>query len=156
MTTTATENTRRPAAIITLVILHVLLGVGALGGAAPLIADPSGRLMGTPLAVLDGLPFRTFLVPAISLAVMLGVLPLVVAVGLWNPRRLTFLERLNPFKSKRWPFAASLFVGVYLVGWTVGEMVLWGWVWLSAIYLVWGVATVLLTTGQSAARHLAR
>ena len=95
MTTTATEKTRRPAAIVALVILHLLLGVGALGGAAPLIADPSGRLMGTPPSMLDGLPFRTFLIPALSLAVMLGIVPLLVALGLWNLRRFTFLELLK-------------------------------------------------------------
>jgi hypothetical protein len=156
MTKMATEKMHRPRAVIALVVLHVLLGVGAVGGAAPLIVDPTGRMMGVPLTMLDGLPFCTFLVPAIVLAVTLGVLPLVVAFGLLTPRSLAPLERLNPFRSRRWPFAASLFVGVYLVGWTAGEMVLWGWVWLSAIYLAWGVATVVLTTRKSSAAYLAR
>ena len=156
MTKAATEKPHRPRAIIALVVLHVLLGVGAIGGAAPLIVDPSGRMMGVPLTMLDGLPFRTFLVPAIALSVMLGVLPLVVAFGLLRLERLGFLERLNPIKSRRWPFAASLFVGVYLVGWTSGEMLLWGWVWLSALHFVWGIATVVLTTSKSTAAYLSR
>jgi len=144
----------RPPAVIILILLHVLLGIGALGGGGVLVADPTGATMGMPLSMLDGLPFRTFLAPALALALLLGVCPLLVAIGLWNPRALAFFELLNPSKSRRWPFAASISIGVYLMGWTLGEMMIWGWVWPSAIYCAWGGVVVAITFVTSVKRYL--
>jgi len=109
--------------------------------------------MGVPRSLLQGLPVRTFPIPGLALFFMLGVCPLVTAIGLLKPGTLVFLETLNPFKARRWTFIASFFVGVFLIGWTVGEMMLWGWVWLSVIYCAWGVAVVAVTLTPSASQY---
>ena len=145
---------KRPPAVFGLTVLHGFLSVGALGGGGVLIADPSGRLMGVPLSLLQGLPVRTFLIPGLSLFFILGVCPLIATIGLFNPRSFAFLESLNPSKVRRWPFVASLFVGAFLIGWTAGEMVLWGRVWLSAIYCAWGGAILTVTFAPSVMQYL--
>jgi hypothetical protein len=46
--------------------------VGAVCGGAALVARPDGVILGMPAAVLDGSPFRDFLIPGAVLALVIG------------------------------------------------------------------------------------
>lgn len=80
------DRTRRPAAAWVLLLLVVIQGLGGVGGGFLLSIRPDGSIMGIPVSYLDGSPFRDFLIPGLILLLVLGVLPLVAAVGLWLRR----------------------------------------------------------------------
>jgi hypothetical protein len=68
-------------------------GVSGVVGGIGLVIDPSGASLGLPLAWIEDSPFRTYLVPGFILLTALGVVPLIVAYGLWRRRLNTFPRR---------------------------------------------------------------
>src|SRR5581483_1341959 len=93
-----------------LVGLEVFIGLGALAGGGLLMLSPDGRLLGMRLSVLDGTPFKDFLVPGLVLFTAIGVVPLAAAAAAL--RRM----RVAP--------VLAVAVGVLLVGWIAVEMVM--------------------------------
>ncbi len=57
----------------------IFLGIGALGGAAMLIASPDGSAMQWTVAMLAGSPFTDFLVPGLILGGLFGIGSFIVA-----------------------------------------------------------------------------
>jgi hypothetical protein len=90
--------------------LEIFVGIGALFGGGMLMLGPDGRLLGMPLSLLAGSPFRDFFVPGLVLFSAVGIFPLVAAVAAW--RRLAVAPLL----------AAA--VGLALMGWIAVEMVI--------------------------------
>ena len=128
-TFTRPTSTRRLPGIARLALgMEVFLTIGALYGGGSLILAPDGHLLGIPVSLLAGTPFRSFLVPGICLLVFVGVAPL-VAVAI-TVRRLSAA-----------PLAAAA-VGLTLIGWVSVEMValagLGSLAW--AFYLVLGTS----------------
>lgn len=72
----------RPAALWTLAAGLVFQGLSGLYGGGALVWDPSGALLQMPLDLLEGSPFTTYRIPGLILFAVLGIGPLVVAVGL--------------------------------------------------------------------------
>jgi len=114
-------------------VLEIFLGIGALFGGIQFILAPDGHLLGTPLSMLAGTPFHSFLVPGLLLFTFVGVGPMVAAV-------ITARRRaIGPL--------AAFAVGLTLMGWITVEMVLFAgltslfWVF----YLVLG--TVIAAVG---------
>ena len=59
-------------------LLLVFLGIGAFYGGVTLIIDPSGKLLGLPINVLDYTPFSNFFIPGIILLLFNGILSFVI------------------------------------------------------------------------------
>jgi hypothetical protein len=104
----AASRPRRPAAVWILLVLLVIQGLGGLAGGLSLSVRPDGSIMQMPTSVLDGSPFHDFLIPGLILLLVLGVLPLVAAVGLWLRRR--------------WAWYAAFVVGCGLMTWILVEI----------------------------------
>ena len=66
-----TPSPGRPAGVYLLILLVTLLAIGASGGGIALLADISGGVIHMPLQVLTGTPFRSFLVPGLTLLLLL-------------------------------------------------------------------------------------
>ncbi len=114
-----------------LVILLVFLSLSGLFGIMFLI-DPSGVLVDVPLSFLDKLPIDTFLLPGLYLLIVYGIGSSVIAYGL--------------FRQYFWAPVAGLLLGVVLIGWVIGQFILWGApAMLQYIYLTTGIAIVLLS-----------
>src|ERR1700694_1881694 len=117
------------------IILEIFLGIGALFGGSQFILAPDGHLLGVPLSMLTGTPFRSFLVPGLLLFTFVGVAPMVAAAI--TARRLA----IGPL--------AALAVGVTLLSWITVEMVIFAGLtslfW--AFYLVLG--TVIAAVGAA-------
>lgn len=64
---------------ILLVVLHILVGLGALAGGIPAILDPVSPL-GASTELLKAGPFEDFFIPGLFLAVVLGAGNLAAAV----------------------------------------------------------------------------
>ena len=114
-----------------LVILLVFLSLSGLFGIMFLI-DPSGELVEMPLSLLDKLPIDTFFLPGLYLLIVYGIGSALVAYGL--------LRQLS------WAPAAGLLLGLVVIGWIIGQIILWGTpVMLQYIYFTTGVAIFLLS-----------
>jgi predicted CoA-binding protein len=92
-----------------LLALDLLVGLSAVAGGVTLVTDPSGRTMRLPLAHLAHSPFRTYLVPGLVLALVVGGSALIAAAA--HVRRAASASRL------------SAVAGAVLVGWILAEVV---------------------------------
>ncbi len=92
------------------IALLILLGIGAVYGGVTLIIDPSGELLGLPLAELDTTPFNNYLIPGVILLIMVGLLPFFIAYS--TIRKLSKYEWL------------IIFQGVILTIWLTTEIVM--------------------------------
>lgn len=114
-----------------LVILLIFLSLSGLFGILFLI-DPSGELVEMPLSLLDKLPIDNFFLPGLYLLIVYGIGSSIIAYGL--------LRQLF------WAPVAGLLLGLLLIGWVIGQIILWGPpVMLQYIYLTVGVAIFLLS-----------
>lgn len=113
--------------------LEALVGVGAIFGGGLLILGPDGHRLGLPSKMLVGTPFDSFLIPGILLFTLVGVVPMTAAV-------------MTLRRPKSGPLVAFV-VGLLLVGWITGEMVILGGLQTLAwaLYLVLG--TVIASVG---------
>ena len=102
------ERPRRPVTVWLLIALLLFQGLGGLAGGLALSARPDGSVMGMPTSYLDGSPFSDYLIPGLILLLVLGVLPLVAAAGLWMRRR--------------WAWYAGFVVGCGLMIWILVEI----------------------------------
>ena len=126
------EAERRPITIILLIILLVFLGIGGFVGGIPMQMDPSGASMGLPAELLEGLPINNFILPGLFLIVVMGIIPIVIAVGVW--------------RRSKWAWGATLAMGAVLVLWILFQIVLWGFpISIQIFYLMLGL--VILAMG---------
>jgi len=93
---------------ISTVLLLLFLGFGGIYGGLMLITEPSGKNFLWTVELLDGTPFKDFLLPGIILLIINGLLPLFIAI-------LTLLEAKNYY----WWIIAQ---GVILIGWLTAEI----------------------------------
>jgi len=114
-----------------LVILLAFLSLSGLFGIIFLI-DPSGELVEMPLSHLDKLPIDTFFLPGLFLLFVYGIGSAIIAYGL--------LRKLF------WAPVAGLLLGLVLIGWVIGQFILWGEpAMLQYTYLTVGAAIFLLS-----------
>ena len=114
-----------------LVILLVFLSLSGLFGIVFLI-DPSGELVEMPGSLLENLPIDTFFLPGLFLLIVYGIGSSMITFG--------WLRQLS------WAPIAGLLLGLVLIGWVIGQIILWGTpVMLQYIYLTVGVAIFLLS-----------
>lgn len=115
------NSARMPFTSKLLILLHLILGVGAVFGGSVLVIDPSGKLVKMPIELLETAPFNSFLIPGIILFVVLGVLPLIVSFALATKRELRIANGLNLFADMYWAWAYSIYVSFALIIWITIE-----------------------------------
>jgi hypothetical protein len=118
------------------ILLLLLLGVGALVGSLPMLADPHGTPLGMSQSVLAHSPFHSYFVPGLVLLVANGLLPFGVTVLAFRRSR-----------DYGWWVAVQ---GAILTGWIVIECIFLRMVvWPHYLYAAWGI---LLLAGGLALR----
>jgi hypothetical protein len=147
--------TKRPPALIALIVVLFIQAVSALGGGAALIVSPKGGIIKMPLSHLEGSPFHDFLIPGIILFVVLGVGPLVAAVVLLKRPQSPALERINPFH-EYWGWTLSGVVGVGLLIWIGVEVAFVPYSNLQTTYAAVGALIVVLTLMPSVRAYYRR
>lgn len=139
-------NNRGQKKSIILICLHFFLGIGAFGGAIIFFIDPSGELAGMPLSLLDESPFHSYLIPALILFFLLGVLPSVVGFSLMKRWDFQLAERLNIYKEKYWAWTFSLYIGFALIIWiTVQVFIIKTLSILHFIFILLGIVIQIVT-----------
>lgn len=84
--------------------------------------------MGIPLDWLQGSPFDDYLIPGVVLLTLLGIVPLLVARGLWTGRR--------------WAWAAALLVGSTLIIWLGVEIAVIGYQAEPPLQVIYGIVAL--------------
>lgn len=64
-----------------LLILHLFVGIGGLGGGIGIIIDPSGKGYGITPDLLKNAPFDNFFIPGLILFFLIGFCDLIVATS---------------------------------------------------------------------------
>jgi hypothetical protein len=148
---------RRSPLVWLLIILHILLGLGALVSGAMMMAVPDGSLFQMPTEMLQYTPFSNFFIPGLMLFSLLGVYPLLVAYSLWRLPAWRWPDALNPAKGMHWSWAASLAAGVIVLIWIIVQMLMLRAVdFLHWLYIIWGAALIGLTLTSAVRRYCAR
>ncbi|MFC9709346.1 hypothetical protein ACFTRD_14465 [Paenibacillus sp. NPDC056933] len=129
-----------------LIIMQGLLGIGAIIGGGVLIIDPSGSLVGMPPSLLEHSPFGSFLIPGIILLLVLGVVPMIIAIALIRHAHWGIGEKLNLYPNQYWGWTFSLYTGFALIIWIMVQVY-----WLQHVsvihlfYFAWGVGIQIVT-----------
>jgi hypothetical protein len=79
-TSSPTPSTQSWALRIPLVILEVFVGLGGVFGGIEMVRHPLNP-MGVTTELIQGTPFSTFTWPGVLLLTLLGIAPLVLAIG---------------------------------------------------------------------------
>ena len=133
----------RPAGLYVLVLLTTLLAIGASGGGIALLADTSGGGIQMPLGVLAGTPFHDFLIPGLTLLVVLGLIPAFLVYPLLRKPDWPWAGVLNIYPGRHWAWTYSLYSGVALSLWIDMQVMFVGYIHpLQTICGVGGVAII--------------
>ncbi|WP_340399104.1 hypothetical protein [Paenibacillus sp. FSL H8-0079] len=129
-----------------LMLMHGMLGIGAIVGGVILIIDPSGSMVNLPASLLGNSPFASFLFPGIILLLVLGVMPIMIAISLFRYIHWGLGERLNLYSDRYWAWAFSLYTGFALIIWIMAQVY---WIQdvslIHLVYFAWGVGIQVVT-----------
>ncbi|WP_141432364.1 hypothetical protein [Bacillus sp. 03113] len=129
-----------------LIILHCLLGVGAILGGGGLIISPKGDLLHMPLSLLQNTPFHSFLLPGFLLFIFLGILPLMVVIYLITEKPCKTAELFNIYKDFKWSWTYSFYIGVILIIWiTIEAYLIHSFVFVHVAYIFLGLSIQIVT-----------
>ena len=120
----------RPIALLLLLLGLLVQGLSGLWGGGALVWAPTGALLQMPLSLLDGSPFPNYFVPGLLLLTILGMGPLIVAVGLWERRP--------------WAWYGAVAVGGALIVWIGVQVWMIGYHADPPLQLVYGALGALL------------
>lgn len=144
-----------PVAARVLVGLLAFQGIGALGGGATLVADPSGEAMGWTTAMLADAPFSSFRWPGLILGVGLGVSALVLSWAVARRPHGGVLAALTRATRHHWSWLGSLGLGVGLMAWIVAQLLLVDVrSWLQPFMFVVGAVITAVALLPSVRSHL--
>ena len=147
-------STGRPAAVYLLVLLVTLLSIGASGGGIALLSDVSGGVIHMPLQVLSGTPFPSFLVPGLTLLLLLGLFPAFLVYPLLRTPDWRCAGFLNIYRRQHWAWTYSLYAGIMLVLWIDFQIMLVGYIHpLQTICALAGVTIIACALLPSVMRH---
>ncbi|MFS0871896.1 hypothetical protein [Paenibacillus xylanilyticus] len=140
-----------------LIILQGFLGIGAIVGGGVLIIDPSGNLINLPNSLLEHSPFGNFLIPGIILLLVLGIMPIVVAISLIAHSHWGVGEKLNLYPDRYWAWTFSLYTGFALHIWIMVQVY---WIQIVSVihllYFSWALAIQVVTLLPGVQRRYSR
>jgi len=124
-------------------MLTGIQAVGAIAGGIGLVRDPIDNI-GMPLSMLEGSPFKDYLIPGLILLVVVGLFALLVFAGL--------LRRWRP------AWWLSLASGGGLVIWIITEIALLGYlpgagIGLQVVMAALGLAVLILALVRPTRRY---
>ncbi len=122
----------RPYTLWALIGCLLFLSISGLAGGIGMLIDPSGAILSLPDGLLEDLPIDTFILPGLYLVLVYGLLSPVIAYGLW--------------KRAPWAWGASVVLSIILLGWIIGQFILWGSPHIiQVVYFVLGLAMLILS-----------
>lgn len=115
-----------------LLILNFFIAITAIIGGVMMIITPDGSTFHMALTLLSSSPFKSFLIPGIILAFIVGGINLIAV----------FYNVLKPKNKYTWSLAG----GVVITGWIIMQMILVQvFHWLQFLYIGVGLLIILLS-----------
>ncbi|WP_141501408.1 hypothetical protein [Paenibacillus luteus] len=126
-----------------LIDLQLFLAVGALFGGSFLIIDPSGELMDMPLSLIEQSWFSNYFIPGLFLVTLFGVMPLIIAWGLYKQWAWSSAEKCNLFANMHWSWTFTVYSGIALILWiTIQVLIIDRFIVIHFIYLALGIIII--------------
>ncbi len=116
---------QRPLTLRPLLFFLLLLATGGLYGAMAMLFDPSGSLLGLT-EVLPLLPVPDYTLPGLFLLIVMGLVPLFLAYGLWARPNWTWAQPLSRRSGHHWAWTGTLGLGTTLIIWLLVQGLLIG------------------------------
>lgn len=142
---------KRPLILFPLLLLHLLLGIGALYGGWMLMTDADG--FGVKPEWLEHSPFRSYILPGIILFVINGVFPLFIAWGLFRKPVWHRAGLFNIYPERHWAWTYSLFSGLGLIIWINVQITMVPFFWLQPVFLTVGLLILIFTLWPGLMRY---
>jgi hypothetical protein len=136
-------------ALFLLIVLHLVIGLSALGGGLLLMVDPEGGLLHMQAGWLRGSIFHDFFLPGLLLSTVIGLLPLRVASGLVAGLKRCSPGYFNVYRTRHWAWTWSLYYGITLCCWIAFQQLLTRYFVLQPIVLLGGILIIALTLAPS-------
>jgi hypothetical protein len=128
---------KRPPMLWPLVICLLVLSIGGgFAGGVMMLLDPSGELLGVA-DVLPQLPVPNFVLPGIFLLVVMGIVPLVLAMALVGRPSWEWLQALLQWSKHYWAWTGTLILVAVLALWLIYE------VWLIGVFPITTMTAIL-------------
>ena len=122
-------NVRRIETILGLIL--ALVALGAIPAGLAMILKPDGSIMHLPIDILQGSPFKDFLIPGLFLLGVNGLAGLAGAV-------LCFIH-------SRYSAISGLILGIGLVVWIIVQLLTTGLIsWMQPAYFAIGLVEIIL------------
>jgi hypothetical protein len=117
---------RRPAGVLVLIVLGVLLVILGLPAGLALMTDPSGEGVGLPSDMLDDLPVDDYLLVGVFLVVVYGILPMILVYGLWSRPKWNWTDPISKLTGEHWSWTGTLVLGAAQILWIAVQSVYLG------------------------------
>ena len=116
----------RPAAVIVLMALEVILAFLGFASGINFLLDPSGGTHGMDAALLETTPIGNFTPVGLFFVACYGILPSLATFGLWKLPRWRWTDAVNKWTGQNWAWTATAATGVILIVWIAVEVMLIG------------------------------
>jgi len=137
---------KKPLPVYLLIIMMFFQFLSAIVGVYILLFAPSGSVMRLPSDMIEKSPFPDTIIPGLILLVFLCILPAIIVFGLIFKPSWYWIEKLNIYKDKQWPWTLSVYFGIILIIWIiVQEAMIGGGNVLQTIYGSLGVAILIVS-----------
>jgi len=113
----------RPAAVYVLIVLELILAFLGFASGGNFVADPTGESHDMDLETLEGTPVGDYLLVGVFFVTCYGILPVLVASGLWRLPRWRWTDPINKWTKQNWAWTAAGTTGVILVVWIAVEVI---------------------------------
>lgn len=140
------NGNKLPISVILLALILIFTGAGGLYGGYFLITAPDGSKLQMSTDILSNSPFHTFMVPGIILLIFNGLLPLLVAWGLFVKPPWQWPEIINLYHKQHWCWTFSLYYGFILIIWINVQIIMLGYSsLLQPVFALTGALISILT-----------
>lgn len=123
-----TEDGRgaRPAALVVLIVLGIILAFLGFFSGSQFLLDPSGGTHDMDTSILEGTPVGDFALVGLFFVTCFGILPILSMYGLLRLPRWKWTDAVNRWTGQNWAWTLTAAIGVILVVWIGVEVALIG------------------------------
>jgi len=140
------KSQNKPITVYILIVAMIFQAISGLLGGCLFVYDPSGEFMQMPLSMLKDTKFPNYLVPGLTLLLLLGIFPSFVAIRLIKKSGWKWANKLNIYKDQKWAWTYSLFVSIMLIIWIDVQIMLIGYgAPIQIVYAFVGVFLLIMT-----------
>jgi hypothetical protein len=120
------KTSRRPASILMIIALEIILAILGFFSGISFLQDPSGGTHGMDTSILMTTPISDFTPVGLFFVTCYGILPSLAIYGLWKLPRWQWTDAFNKWTRKNWAWTATVVIGIILIVWIAVEVTLIG------------------------------